>query len=258
MSTLIAVCRGETSRFTQFDSYLHSLARPDGSQVQMFIDRSIARGRNAACEALLGSSHSHMFFLDDDHAFAPIILEQLLARDLDIVSGTYLLRKWPFHVCAFRSWVNETREFGRPLALAPGLRGLQKVKVIGCGALLIKRSVIETIPSPWFTLGHHDTDHIAEDFTFFRRVEDHQLDAWLDLDVILGHCTTIPIWPYREGQEWLTLLTSGEEKVPIPTAIELLIMKRAEMKRDEKAQRAQDTGLVGPDGHPIASEERLI
>jgi len=255
MSVLIAVCRGESSRFTAFDEYLSGLHRPDGSEICYFRDRSIARARNDACRALLDSSHSHLFFLDDDHGFAPVILAQLLARNLDVVCGTYLLRSWPFHVCAFRSWKDDTRVSGRPLVLAPGLKGLQKVKVTGCGVLLITREVIQMIPSPWFTMGIMDSDHISEDFTFFRRVEDAGYDAWLDLDVIVGHYATIPIWPYREGKEWMTLLTSGGEHVPIPTAVELLIMKRAEQKQLDRAIRASETGLVSPGGEPIASEE---
>ncbi len=234
---LIATCCRDDGRFSAFREYASELIRPRGSKFRNFASPSIANSRNVACEATLAgydgmeAPFEWLLFLDDDHAFGPDLLIRLLSHGKDIVSGTYLNRRWPFHVCAFWKWEEDSGKAYKPafpVALRKGVKGLHPIVCAGCGALLIHRRVLEAIPKPWFTLEYNNPDQIAEDFTFFRRVELVGLTPWIDLDTIVGHMNTVAFWPYREGDDWMTVLASGGERIPLPSAVEMLRIKQAE------------------------------
>lgn len=236
MSVLVVSCRAEQSRYTAFDEYWGVLRTPEGSKKIQLRSSSIARSRNVACEAMLDGGFDHLLFIDDDQAFGPDLLLQLLSREKDIISGTYLIRRWPFHVCAFWKWldpVGDKLPAGLPLVLRQGMKGTFPIVAAGAGALLISRKVLETVSKPWFKLAYNEPDMIAEDLGFFLAATNAGFQPWLDLDCIVGHMVSQAVWPYREGADWLTVIATGGEQIPIPTALELLKIQREE--RESKA-----------------------
>ena len=64
-------------------------------------DRSPAHGRNLIVEAAKEFNCTHILFVDDDMAYKPESLEQLLSHDLDIVTGLYLSRAFPHQPLIF-------------------------------------------------------------------------------------------------------------------------------------------------------------
>lgn len=227
---LICVCAADQGRYTAFYEHLLQLQRPEGSQVMILRSASIARSRNVACEALLADpALQWLMFIDDDQTFAPDMLMRLLSREKPIITGTYLIRKWPFNVCAFWKWDGDgATPQGIPVVLRPGVTGTHPIVAAGAGCLLIQRSVLETIPKPWFDLTYSEPDMLAEDFSFFRRVHTTGVTPWIDLDTIVGHMVSQAIWPYREGSDWLTVIASGGERIPIPCARDLVRLRREE------------------------------
>lgn len=228
---LVATCRPEVARFAAFDAYANKLILPAGSLRRQFASPSIAASRNAACQAALDEGAEHLMFLDDDHTFAPDLVTRLLARQREVVSALYLMRRFPFNPCAFSTW-NEPEGDQPPTAkvamLIDGLSGCQRIVAAGCGGLLIRTSVLRTLTPPWFTLVYRQPDQIGEDFTFFRRLHDAKITAWLDLDTPMGHAASLVIWPIREGTHWITGIAHGKDVLPIPSALDLMKIATAE------------------------------
>ncbi len=217
MSVLIGIACGESSRNAIFWAHLQRLIKPAGTcLLQERRGMNIARARNALCQAAIDGGFSHLMFFDDDHSMPPHTLQQLLATGLDIVSGLYLTRQYPFTPVAYGYWEGED---AMPLRLK-GLEGLVEVSAVGAGCLLISTEALKRIGAPWFTLGSPShPDLIREDFNFCRKATDAGEKIYVDLDLLIGHYANLGIAPWRTAQgQWATAIISGEQKLFIPDA----------------------------------------
>lgn len=96
------------------------------------------------------SGFDYFLCVDADTGFTVDHVKQLLAHDLDIVSGTYLHKHDSSRVVA--GWFGETE--GISLMndrVEPDRTGLFEVDWVGAGFLLLKREALEAMPYPWFT-----------------------------------------------------------------------------------------------------------
>ncbi len=229
MSVLIGIACAEQARSTLFYKHLERLERPEGSRIEWSIGNNIAMARNNLCEAAIAQNFDHLFFLDDDHEFAPGTLTRLLEDDLDIVSGLYLMRKWPFTPVAFASWKNEANQEAWPLVPKAGVAGLYEVVAVGAGCLLIKTDALRRIGPPWFTLlSPVNHDKISEDFNFCVKAAAAGVKIVVDTDVIVGHASTMALWPWRDAEGvWSTCILSNGERLHVPNAQELTKRKAA-------------------------------
>src|SRR5579872_3430273 len=99
-----------------------------------------AENRNHIARAALEAQADYLLFLDSDMIFPADTLALLLAHGKDIAGGTYVKRVPPHTV------------LGVPLDGAPNTyaSGCVEVKGIPTGCMLIKTSVLKTLPEPWF------------------------------------------------------------------------------------------------------------
>lgn len=123
---------------------------------------------------------THILFVDDDMYFAsnrenPI--ESLLSHDKDIVGADYNFRKLPL-----QSTVH-------PLDENDPKTDLFKCKALGTGFLLIKLSVFDKIPEPWFQFGRDAMGELVygEDTYFCQQAIKAGFDVWCDPDVKVSH-----------------------------------------------------------------------
>lgn len=116
---------------------------------------------------------THLLFVDTDMFFEPDALERLLAHDKDIIGAEYNYRQLP---------LKTTRQGGEKVG------NLLKCDVMGTGFLLIKTSVFEKLPQPWFFY-KHDGDEIIEgdDVWFCNRAKEAGFDIWCDPEVKIFH-----------------------------------------------------------------------
>lgn len=192
----VAIAADETARYTAFAMSLQNLEAPAGSVTLWQLGSDVAAGRNRACESLQGD---WLFFVDDDHAFAPDILMRLLNHDKPIVAPNVLRRHQPFKsVACVDDKVLELE--GEPR--------LVEVQHTGSSGMLIRREVIEAVEPPWFELGNG----ISEDVNFCRKARAAGFDIHVDLGTLLGHISTVVIWPAYDGK-WsvgLSLMDGSE------------------------------------------------
>jgi hypothetical protein len=123
---------------------------------------------------------THMLFIDDDMCSLfneENVIKTLLSHDKDIVGVNYNMRKFPLQNTAI------------PLTEITDTTRLYKAKALGTGFLLIKLSVFDKIPEPWFQFGRKADGELAfgEDTYFCQEAIKAGFDVWVDPDVKVQH-----------------------------------------------------------------------
>lgn len=196
----VAVTADEAGRYTQFAICMQGLLIPPGSKTLWQVGNDIAGNRNRAVEQMDGK---WIWWIDDDHAFPPGILKELLRHDVDIVAPLCLRRQQPFDPVSFTSRDSITV---LPLHDLPE-SGLVEVEACGSAGMLVKRHVFDALEPPYFRMTE---DGISEDIYFSDKARAAGFKIHTDLGTPLGHITTAVVWPtYAEG-EWRTGFTLGD------------------------------------------------
>ena len=199
---LVGIIANDSARYSLFTRCSLDLILPEGWKREMLIGGDWCGARNDLCRAVLAEGYSHLWFMDDDHAFAPDMLERLLAHDKALVSPLCLTRVYPFTPVQYAS-NNGTAYLPIPLSEAPE-DGLVEIVAGGCAGMLIRRDVIEAIEPPWFEYADR-----SEDIIFCEKAVAAGFDLWCDVGCLLGHITTAVVTPARTDQGWATGLRVG-------------------------------------------------
>jgi len=172
----------------------------------------VDRNRDRIVEGFLGleDKPEWLLMLDSDMEHVPNIGQRLAAHNKPIVGCLYFYRGDSHDPLVFKKAINGKDEYGRPHRLwAPlrdevydfltksglprydgaiginGMDGLIEVDAIGTGGILIHRSVLETMPGPWF---EYEINGISEDLSFCDKAK-HQygFPIYCDMATISGH-----------------------------------------------------------------------
>ena len=127
-------------------------------------------GRNQCVEAARMAKATHVLFLDSDLTFPHDLMSRLLAHGEDIVGGLYVQRVPP------HAPLGVTSE-GRQEAVTSGLK---KMKQMPTGCLLIKTSVFDKLPKPWFNTKEVGEKIMGEDYYFCERATAAGFEIWCD------------------------------------------------------------------------------
>lgn len=210
---LIGVSAAETARFTDFwDSFVH-IVPPADTRVEVRVGRgaNIAANRNGLTQLALEMGADWIWYVDDDQVFAPETLQRLLAHRLDVVSGLYVARDFPFKAQVFDREDAQGRVAHRLLEPTDG--GLVRVLAVGAGSFLVRRRVLEALTPPYWTLGQIEPDNWGDDIDFCRRVRAAGFDIWCDLHCAVGHKIQATLWPQRTPQGWVTTLVASQTPI---------------------------------------------
>lgn len=212
---LIGVITGEYARRADFYDYYNLLIKPNNTFSLFCHDRSPAKGRNLIIEQAFIYDCTHILFIDDDMAYKPESLNQLLEHDLDIVTGLYLSRAYPHQPLIFDC----ADEDGRCLYsyLNANEPRLKEVVAAGLGYCLIKTDVFRKLEKPWVRLGEIDSQEWCDDIGFFKRVREAGFKIFCDMECLVGHMGTMVIWPQKKDGLWYTGYdTSGRGMISTP------------------------------------------
>lgn len=203
MKLMIGIPTGEFSRRADFYDYYNALEKPEGTLVMVPHGPSPAKNRNLIISKALENNCSHVFFLDDDMAFASDALTKLLIHSgKDVVTGLYLMRTYPHYPVLF----DKAYEDGKcRFMLLKDKTGLIEIVNCGLGFCLIRTEVFKKLSAPWITLGEIEKDEWCDDVSFFNRVRNAGFKLYCDLDIQSGHMNSITIWPDKNGDKWNTL-----------------------------------------------------
>lgn len=168
-----------------------NLQLPGSAAVTMKSGMPFDHARNTACEDVLRHSFTWLFFLDDDVVPPPDIYARLAAHGKDIVSGLYYRRAEPIVPVAMTYDAQDQAQW--VTAWSPP-NSLLDVDLVGAGALLVHRRVLERMSPPWFQwqLGRDDLDpnqpKLSEDFAFCRRAKrEFGFGVFLDTSIKCEH-----------------------------------------------------------------------
>lgn len=166
--------------------------------VSVVPSHSPAIGRNVAISKNLDKDYTHFFFLDSDvYPHSPNVIEKMIKEDKEVISGMYPLymknsqKLWSvqFDTPCGPDWVQLSKIPTEPF----------KSVGFGAGFMLIKKSIFEEMPSPWFEFKLKDDGMVqtGEDIAFCRALLDMGKELWIEPAAICGHYKTVDLL-----QEW--------------------------------------------------------
>lgn len=261
MKILCGIIANDAARFSEFWSCVLRLKVPAGSIKDQVIGGDWCSARNELAQRCLDEGYDYLWFMDDDHSFAPDLLQKLLEAsityDLPIVNPLCTTRTAPFHLVTYAANPdpNSTDRY-LPISLTdvPG-EGIVELEAGGCAGMLIRRDVLAAtgwneiddynrgLPGNWFEY----TDK-SEDIVFCEKAKAAGFKIYADLSCRLGHITTAVIMPGTIENEWITGLTVGRDfQVAIPRAEVLL-------KDQELAELQASSELTVDEFVPLAVE----
>ena len=218
---LIGILTNDYMRRSDFYDYFNTLIKPLNTMVYPSHDRSPAHGRNLIIQQALDLDCTHILFLDDDMAFLPDSLNQLLEHDVDIVSGLYLSKAYPHEPIVFD--VAEKDGSCLPMYLDGNRSRLIEVVAAGLGFCLIKTSVFRRLDKPWIRLGELDSEQWCDDLGFFKRVRESNFKIYCDMQCLIGHIGSMIIWPNIQDGKWFTGYdTGGKGRINTPQMIPIV------------------------------------
>ena len=266
---LIGIIANEAARYSEFAACCLRLQTPPGWEIEYLIGGDWCGARNDLAKYTLDNDFTHLWFMDDDHAFAPDILMKLLRHDVPIVNPVCLTRTYPFQPVTY------LEDGVLDLDSVPE-RGLVPLHAGGTAGMLIRRDVLEgtrisyteegeMIEDRWFEYGDE-----SEDVVFCRKAKAAGFEIYADLEARLGHITTAVVWPSysQEHGRWLTGLTVGKEmQIQIPLTTDLIegeikrvavVPSDAEEDIEEQSESVVATAppadFLAPDIHPSIAE----
>ena len=221
---LVGVPTGEYARRADFYDYLGMLELPPNTMRIFSHDRSPAHSRNIIIDQAIEHNCTHVLFIDDDMAFKPNALKQLLEHDVDIISGLYFSRAYPHNPLVFD--VADDSGACLPMYLFGNEPRLKEVVAADFGFCLIKTSIFEKLEKPYVRLGELNSEQWCDDIGFFNRVRKAGIKIYCDMECLIGHIGTMCIWPSQVNGKWYSLYDSGGKlTVPVPQIEEPIVMK---------------------------------
>jgi len=152
--------------------------------------------RNLIVRRSLELDCTHLVFLDADMVYPPDTITKLLGHDKDIV-GALTFKRWPnFEPILFAGDMHEM------YLIDPIPEGLVKVTATGTGCLMIKTSVFEDNPYPWFEFDSNNGKPVGEDINFCYNAGSLGYEIFVDTTIRTEHlCNTRVNWNLYQMQK---------------------------------------------------------
>jgi hypothetical protein len=207
---VIGVATAGFIRDSSFVEELVSLHKPTGTEIVFVHGQSPAQARNMAIRRAAQINATHILFIDDDIKPPKDGLQRLLSHNKDVVTGLYLMKKWPHQPVIFDG--SDVPGNVRWHMLEDGEQGLIPIKNCGFGFVLIKTEVLKKLKDPWVTLGDPSPESWCDDVPFFNKIVAAGYEMFCDLDIRCGHSGMITFWPTNEHGKWFTTLDTVSPK----------------------------------------------
>ncbi len=160
---------------------------PAGGKEIFLAGMPFDHARNVGCESALENGYQWLFFLDDDVIPPDNVIQLLMNRQLDIVSGLYYRRHVGTEPVMLRR-VQGGRQYITDFT--PGQ--VVEADYVGAGCLLIHRRVLEKMQWPWFEWlcdrkDLKEPERISEDYAFCEKVQKYGFKIHVDTGIQCTH-----------------------------------------------------------------------
>ena len=181
MKILLAI---PSARYIETECFVSLFEMEKTGNIELFIPNSssVDVARNVIAKYAQENKFDYILWVDSDMLLPKDTLTRLLSHDTDIVSGVYRYKL-----------LNDKRIVAKRLTgddytdvLADELYTdgeITEVDAFGFGCVLMKVSVLDKIPYPWFVY----TLEMGEDVYFCRKAQNAGFKLYLDKKIICGH-----------------------------------------------------------------------
>jgi len=203
---LVGIIANDSARYSLFASCVTNLdLKGLDAKVEWLIGGDWCGARNSLAQMTLDEGYDYLWFMDDDHAFAPGILKKLLSHGVHLCNPLCTTRVAPFPLVTYTHKVGPNT-YLPPLMNGVPEEGLIELEAAGCAGMLIHRQVLEAVERPWFEYTNQ-----SEDIVFCRKAKVAGFKLYADLGARVGHITTAVISPMPNEGKWMTLINVGRD-----------------------------------------------
>jgi hypothetical protein len=217
----IALAAGNTPRFYEYTQSMERLIVPDGTEYIIRRSCDVAMNFNRCVAEMRGE---WVWFVGDDHSFAPDILLKLLKHDVDVVVPISPCKVMPFVPCVIHKpsdgsfWKDNMELYTWDELSGDGLLELPQGDFIGQAGMLVKKHVLDKIGPPWFKTGMINPGRLQEDIWFCHELQENGFKVWVDQDIIFNHWFFMGITARKYDGAYVPALISGAMVVVLPDA----------------------------------------
>lgn len=209
----IGVLQSDLARYAWFEESLGSLAAPVGTPPPR---RAVGMWVSCAVNALIRQmprEAAWFCLLADDHRFEPAMVLRLLSHNVPLVAPLVCLRQPPFNPSIFAQQGSSWR--GYTWQSLTGESGLISVDGAGVPGMVVRREVLDAVGDPWYENDPAARESPREDLYFCQKVRQAGYDVWVDLDLSIGHITSMSLTPRRrhDGSWHLEWWSYGEQGI---------------------------------------------
>lgn len=148
----------------------------------------LPRSRTKLVQEALAFGATHILFVDSDMVFPHQTLHRLLQWDRAVIACNCPTKMIPSTPTAR---MEGDRLAGEPLYSCPDDVDIKRVWRVGTGIMLIKLSVFEQIPQPWFPIEWDEKlqDYRGEDWAFCEALDKAGIPIYVDMGLsrTIGH-----------------------------------------------------------------------
>lgn len=181
----------------RFAQSLAMLEKVEDTYVSFITSSLIYDSRNQFCEQAIKLEVDYILWLDSDIVFPPNTLKKLLSDirdgDLDIVSGLYYRRGYPYTPVLFSQLEKDSNNSATFKGVEEVPDSLFEVAGCGFGCVLMKTDVLFDIASQELNTWFSPMGNIGEDCSFCLRARSYGYKIYCDPTIKLGHMGYIPI-----------------------------------------------------------------
>lgn len=201
----IGLVTQQLARYTDFWLAYQALMRPATTAYLNVQGMDVTGNFNRLIDDMQGD---WIWILGDDHTFAPDILVNLLAHDVDVVVPLVLKKDAPFDPVVYEGEEGQDETTGLTIhrvAVLPQ-SGLHEIYAAGSAGMLIRKHVLDALERPVFTTSHGFQN---EDLIFCEKVREAGFRIWCDVDQKMGHIGIHTVYPMWDGSRWSSILDFG-------------------------------------------------
>lgn len=194
---MIGMATGGTIRAETVPCLVSAIEVLKGNGVGVALDLEIggyvARNRNLLVKTAQEKHMDYIMFIDNDMLFPASGIQRLLDSDKDIVAANYNARGIPDKpVISTLKMVDYRIEENKNKVMPVDIPAqLFKCWALGTGFMLIKMSVFDKLPQPYFVeYEDEEGEHHTEDVEFCTRAHDAGFDVWCLPSIKMKHIGT--------------------------------------------------------------------